>query len=124
MISAADKLNTARLFSSGHFADVADRLADDVEFHIFEDGKHFVGKPEVQEFCSGIEAYFASVETNFREHGHLMSENRVAIYGYATFSRDGKLLNAVNSCDVYEFDDQGLIKTIYSYCNGQQQAMK
>ncbi|MEJ2880461.1 nuclear transport factor 2 family protein [Pedobacter sp. GR22-6] len=114
-------LGVARLFSGGKFAEVADRLADEVEFHIYEDRKHLIGKAQVMEFCKGIADYFSSIETDFREGGSLVAEGKVVIYGYGEFKRDGELVNAVHSCDVYEFDAMGRIRTIHSYCNSGQQ---
>jgi hypothetical protein len=32
------------------------------------------------------------------------------------FIRDGKTVAEVNACDVYEFDENGLITSIKSYC--------
>jgi hypothetical protein len=112
-----DKLSVARLFSVGKFDQVATRLADDVEFHIYEDDKHLIGKAQVMVFCDDIGKYFASVETDFRELGHLVDESKVVIYGYGEFRRDGELISAVHSCDVYEFNSQASIAKIHSYCN-------
>ena len=114
-------LAIARLFSGGQFDDVANRLSEKVKFHIYEDKKHLVGKPQVVEFCKGIADYFSSIETDFRETGSLIAKNKVAIYGYGEFKKEGKLVNAVHSCDVYEFNDQGMIEKIHSYCNSIQQ---
>jgi hypothetical protein len=113
-------LEVAKLFSDGKFEQVAGRLADDVEFHIYEDKKHLIGKTEVLDFCKGIADYFASVDTTFREDGHLVSADKVVIYGYGEFRRDGELVNAVHSCDVYEFNPEGMILKIHSYCNSGQ----
>ena len=114
-------LDVARLFSSGRFDRVANRLADEVEFHIYEDNKHLIGKAQVLSFCQGIADYFASIDTEFKESGHLVSTDKVAIYGYGEFRRKGDLVNAVNSCDVYEFNPDGLILKIHSYCKSNQQ---
>jgi hypothetical protein len=46
-------IEVARLFSEGKFDQTADWLADEVEFHIYEDKKHLIGKAEVLEFCEG-----------------------------------------------------------------------
>ncbi|TCD01405.1 hypothetical protein [Pedobacter psychroterrae] len=112
-----NRLAIARLFSGGKFGQVADRLADEVEFHIYEDHKHLIGKAQVLEFCNGIAEYFASVETDFKERGSVASESKVVIYGYGAFKRNGELVNAVHSCDVYEFDGEDMIIQIHSYCN-------
>ncbi|WP_256007464.1 nuclear transport factor 2 family protein [Pedobacter deserti] len=117
-------LEVARLFSSGAFDQVAGRLAENVEFHIYEDDKHLLGKDDVMEFCHQIAAYFSSVDTDFREHGFLEAGNKVVVYGYATFKRDGRLVNSVNSCDVYEFNSDGFAEKIHSYCNSKPEAKK
>jgi len=114
-------LETARLFSGGKFDEAANRLSDEVEFNIYEDKKHLTGKIAVLEFCKGISEYFATIETNFKENGHLASADKVVFYGYGEFKRNGELVNAVHSCDVYEFDARGLIVKIHSYCNSKQQ---
>jgi hypothetical protein len=113
-------LEVARLFSEGKFDQTADWLADEVEFHIYEDKKHLIGKAQVLEFCEGISEYFASVETDFKESGHLFGEEKVAIYGYGEFRKAGELVNAVHSCDVYEFNSEGMVLKIHSYCNSGQ----
>ncbi|MEJ7559004.1 MAG: nuclear transport factor 2 family protein [Pedobacter sp.] len=115
------KLEIGRFFSNGNFDQAAQHLNDDVEFHVYEDDKHLIGKAQVMEFCDEIAKYFLSVETNFLENGYLVSDDKVIIYGYAEFKRGGKLVNAVNSCDVYEFNAAGLIQRIHSYCNSLKQ---
>ncbi|MEJ2880940.1 nuclear transport factor 2 family protein [Pedobacter sp. GR22-6] len=114
-------LAVARLFSGGKFDEVSDRLAHEVEFHIYEDQKHLIGKAQVLEFCKGIADYFSTIDTDFRESGSLVGEGKVVIYGYGEFKKDGQLVNAVHSCDVYEFNDDGMIAKIHSYCNSGQQ---
>jgi hypothetical protein len=114
------QLEIASLFSSGKFDRVAGQLSDEVGFHIYEDDKHLIGKPAVLEFCKGISGYFASIETDFRESGHVAQDGKVVIYGYGEFKKDGVLLNAVHSCDVYEFDSLGRLVKIQAYCNSQK----
>ncbi|MHA4893320.1 hypothetical protein ACXZ1K_01110 [Pedobacter sp. PWIIR3] len=114
-------LTVARLFSGGQFDEVADRLSEEVEFHIYEDHKHILGKAEVLKFCKGVSRYFATIDTDFRESGSLVGENKVVIYGYGEFKKEGTLVNAVHSCDVYEFNERGMIEKIHAYCNSKQQ---
>jgi hypothetical protein len=114
-------LAIARLFSGGQFDEVENRLSEKVEFHIYEDHKHLIGKTAVMKFCKGIAQYFATIETDFRESGSLVGKDKVVIYGYGEFKKEGKLVNAVHSCDVYEFDEQGMIEKIHAYCNSKQQ---
>lgn len=113
-------LEIAQLFSMGKFNQVTDRLSDNVEFHIYEDDQHLKGKENVLDFCKDIAAYFASMETDFQESGYLVDRSKVVIYGSGTFQRDGKLISMVHSCDVYEFDDSGMIQNIKSYCNSRK----
>ncbi|RZK41810.1 MAG: hypothetical protein EOO90_09705 [Pedobacter sp.] len=113
-------LEIARLFSAGEFNKVTDHLSEKVEFHIYEDNKHFIGKDEVLNFCNGITEYFASIDTDFRESGTVVDQHRVVIFGYAEFKRDGVLVNSVNSCDIYEFNGERKIEKIYSYCNSKK----
>lgn len=113
-------LQIARLFSAGKFDLAAPHLSETVAFHIYEDDTHLTNKTQVLEFCSGIADYFASVQTNFQESGHLVSGDKVVIYGFGEFRRDGELINLVNSCDVYEFNAQGMVDQIHSYCNSKK----
>jgi len=115
-----NRLEIARLFSGGRFDQVADSLSDAVEFHIYEDHKHLIGKAEVLGFCKGIAEYFASIETDFKESGTVVCNDKVVIYGYGEFKRNGELVNAVHSCDVYEFNSDGMIFQIHAYCNSRQ----
>jgi len=110
-------LQIARWFSSGKFDLAAPHLSENVVFHIYEDDRHLTGKAQVLEFCRGIADYFASVETNFQENGYLVSADKVVIYGFGEFRREGELISLVNSCDVYEFNAQGVVDQIHSYCN-------
>ena len=110
-------METARLFSGGQFEQVAGQLADNMEWSIFEDSRHLQGKEQVLSFCRQVAAYFESVTTNFTEYGSLSDGNKVAIYGHAEFIRDGKTVNEINSADFYEFNTEGKIQKIYSYCN-------
>ena len=71
-------------------------------------------------FCRQVAAYFASVTTDFKEYGSLVDGNKVAVYGHAEFRRDGEIINEVNSSDFYEFNDDGKIQKIYSYCNSKE----
>jgi hypothetical protein len=112
-----DLVEIARSFSGGKFEEVADKLADSVEWNIYEDSRHLLGKEQVLIFCRQVAAYFASVTTNFEEYGSLADHSKVTIYGHAEFIREGKIVNEVNSSDSYEFNREGKIQKIYSYCN-------
>lgn len=107
----------ATLFSGGKFNEVADNLAADVEWNIYENDMNIKGKEAVLEFCKKVAAYFESVTTKFEMFGMLEEGGKIAIYGHAAFIKEGKTVNTVNSCDVYEFDESSAIKNICSYCN-------
>lgn len=115
-------IDIARQFSSGEFDGIEKHLAPEVEFHIFEDDTHLIGKDQVLEFCGKIASYFASIETDFRVSGEVSDGQRVVIYGLGYFKRNGLLLNVVNSCDVYEFKPDGQVLRINSYCNSHKRA--
>lgn len=99
-------LVVARLFSGGKFDEAAGHLSEDVEFYIYKDKKHLIGKAQVMKFCKGIADYVDSVDTHFIEIGQMVSDDKVVIYGYGEFKRGEQLVNAVHSCDVYEFNAQ------------------
>lgn len=44
----------------------------------------------------------------------------IRIYGTAEFIRDGKTVNTVNSCDMYEFDADEKVIEVHSYCNSKR----
>jgi len=76
----------------------------------------FTGKKAVMENCEQVAAYFKTVTTNFTTAHIISDNNRVAINGTAEFLRDGQRVAFVWACDVYEFNQQGLLEKITSYC--------
>lgn len=112
----------ARLFSGGQFDKTAEFLAETVTWHIYEEKQALTGKKAVLDFAAQIAEYFRSVTTAFETSGCITEGNTVAVYGKATFSRNGNTINSVNSCDVYEFDTAGNIVNIHSYCNSSRPA--
>jgi hypothetical protein len=107
----------AQLFSGGKFAVVEDYLSEDIEWNIYEEQQFIAGKKQVIEFSRNIAAYFESVTTKFETFGIVEDNTRIAIYGRAEFIRGSKTVNTVNSCDVYEFNEAGLVAKVHSYCN-------
>ena len=112
----------ATLFSGGNFKEVAGNLTNDVEWNIYENDLNIKGKEAVLDFCKKVAEYFQSVTTKFEMFGILEGDNKVSIYGHAEFIKEGKTINTVNSCDIYEFDENSVIKKIYSYCNSKKPA--
>jgi hypothetical protein len=106
-------------FSGGKFEEVANYIAENVEWNIYEEKTSIAGKNDVLKFCRSVAEYFNSVTTKFETFGVVADENKVAIYGRAEFIRESKTVNIVHSCDVYEFDVEGKMIKIYSYCNSQ-----
>jgi hypothetical protein len=107
----------ATLFSGGRFDEAAGHIAETIEWHIYEEKMHIVGKKDVLKFCESVSKYFRSLTTKFETYGMVSDSAKVAIYGAAEFIRDGQTINTVHSCDIYEFNGEGKIIRIYSYCN-------
>lgn len=112
----------ALLFSEGQFDKITLFLADTATWYIYEEKQVLQGKEAILGFVSQIAQYFKSVTTAFETSGCISEKNTVAVYGKATFFRDEKVINTVNSCDVYEFDSTGNILSIHSYCNSNRPA--
>ncbi len=111
---------TAKQFSGGNFDTVIDRLAERIEWNMYEEGLTIKGRKEVIIFCKRVSDYFKTLTTNFTTFGVLEEGNKVSIYGRAEFIRDSVVVNTIQSCDVYEFDNDGMILVIHSYCNSQE----
>jgi len=87
---------------------------------MYEEADFVEGKQAFVEFSEKVGVYFRSVTTKFEVDGVIETENKIAIYGRAEFIRDGKTANKVNSCDVYEFDADGKVSKVHSYCNSKR----
>lgn len=114
------KREIAESLSAGNYEKVADKLADGIEWNMYEESDIIKGKPAFIEFSERIATYFRSITTKFKMDGIIEGENKIAIYGRAEFIRDGKTVNSVNSCDVYEFDADGKVSKVHSYCNSKK----
>lgn len=112
-----NKKEIATLFSGGKFDEVEMHLSENIEWNIYEELQSFKGRNDVMQFARSVVAYFKSVTTNFEVFGIIEEDNKIAIYGRATFIREGKTVNTVHSCDIYEFDNNEKIMKAYSYCN-------
>jgi putative acetyltransferase len=108
-------LEIAEAFSSGKFEHTYNRLADNIEWTVFGE-KVLQGKEQVLAECEEVKEYFNSITTDFTNYNSIGKDNRIAINGHALFIREGKTVAEVNACDVYEFDEEGLITSIKSYC--------
>ncbi len=105
----------AEAFSNGNFEMAYPYLADNVQWTVVGED-YFDGKKAVMGNCGQVASYFKSVTTNFRTINIIADNNRVAVSGTAEFFRDGKRVNFVSACDVYEFNDNNELQTITSYC--------
>ncbi|OJU26680.1 MAG: hypothetical protein BGN92_07390 [Sphingobacteriales bacterium 41-5] len=108
-------IQIAAAFSNGNFELAFPYLADDVLWNVVGED-YFEGKNAVIDNGHQIANYFKSVTTNFRTINVIADNTRVAINGTAEFIRDGKRVNFVSACDVYEFNDNNELQTITSYC--------
>ncbi len=112
--------HVATLFSGGKFEEAADDIAENIEWHIYEEKMQLNGKQEVLNFCKEVTKYFKSMTTNFENFGVVEGDAKVAIYGRAEFIRESERASVVYSCDIYEFNAEGKIAKIYSYCNSEK----
>ncbi|MBK8982025.1 MAG: nuclear transport factor 2 family protein [Ignavibacteria bacterium] len=105
----------ALAFSNGKFESVYSGLSEDIIWNIAGE-RTLSGKDEVTEYCNSVAEYFKSVTTDFKTYNVIVSDDKVAVNGKAEFIRDGKKISVVESCDVYEFDKEGMLHSVTSYC--------
>ncbi len=105
----------AELFSNGKFEGVIDYLSDGIIWNIVGENI-FKGKEAVIANCERTTAYFNAVQTDFKTNDIIGSENKIVIIGTAEFKREGKRINFVSACDVYDFNENNKIEKITSYC--------
>jgi len=105
----------AEAFSNGNFELTYLYLADNVQWTVIGEG-YFDGKKAVMDNCGHVASYFKSITTKFKTINIIAAKNRVAVSGTAEFIRDGKRVNFISACDVYEFNDNNKLQTITSYC--------
>jgi ketosteroid isomerase-like protein len=115
MMTNLTQKEIAELFSNGKFDEVINYLSDEIVWDVVGENV-FNGKEAVIKNCEQTAQYFDSVETNFKTHDILLSDNKVVITGTAEFKQDGKSINLVSACDIYEFNEKNLLKKILSYC--------
>lgn len=109
------KKEIAELFSNGKFDNITGYLNDKIVWNVVGENT-FEGKKAVLENCEQIARYFLSVQTEFKTDSIIASGNNVVVRGTAEFSRDGKRINFISACDVYEFNDNHELEKINSYC--------
>jgi ketosteroid isomerase-like protein len=109
------KKHIAEYFSTGKFDKTMDYLSDEIVWNVVGE-KVYKGKKVVTENCEQTAEYFKSVQTDFKTDKLIVSENKVIVIGTAEFKQDGKQLNFISACDIYEFNEKSEIEKISSYC--------
>lgn len=109
------KQEIALAFSNGEFEKIAEYIADEAVWEVVEENT-YAGKKAIIENCNQVAAYFKSVTTDFKTLNVIAQDNKVVINGTAEFSRNGQRVSFVSACDLYEFNENGQIRLITSYC--------
>lgn len=105
----------AESFSNGNFELTFPYLSENIIWNVVGENL-FKGKSEVVNNCKQTSEYFQSVETDFKTEDLIATDNKVVIRGTGEFIRDGKRVNLITACDVYEFNKKGELEKISSYC--------
>lgn len=105
----------ALAFSNGAFAKIYPYLHEDIEWQVIGEAV-YSGKTAVIGQCEQTAAYFQSVTTIFTTEATLTQERNVAVSGTAEFLRNQQRLAFVEACDLYQFDEEGFLYKIKSYC--------
>lgn len=105
----------AEAFSNGNFELVFPYLAENIQWKVIGDF-YAEGKNQVTEKCKQVAGYFKSVTTDFETINIIADKNTVAVNGTAEFIREGKRVNFVSACDIYEFNEDNELQSVTSYC--------
>lgn len=105
----------AESFSNGNFELTFPYLSENIVWNVVGDNL-FNGKIEVIENCKQTSEYFKSIETDFKTEDVIVADYKIIIRGTGEFTRDGKRVNLITACDVYEFNKKGELEKISSYC--------
>ncbi len=109
------QVQIAEAFSNGNFELTFPYLSKSIVWNVVGENL-FNGKIEVIENCKQTSEYFKSIETDFKTEDVIVAKDKVIIRGTGEFIRDGKRVNLITACDVYEFNRKGELENIYSYC--------
>ncbi|MHC8949985.1 hypothetical protein [Sphingobacterium hungaricum] len=118
-----NKLAIAQAFSNGEFANCYPYIKDST-FWNTPGQQYLSGRNAILEFCEKVMDYFNAVEKNFYIHQTIENETSVSINGTAEFFNNKKLVSRISSCDVYEFNSQNQLISIYSYCISENENIK
>lgn len=108
------KKDAAVLLSTGKFQEAHSSLADDVRWNIIDE-KTLNGIDEVETYFKSVGKYFQSVTTDFKVNEVIETEDKVVVIGTAEFYRDNALINVIEACDVYLFENNK-VTDLKSYC--------
>ncbi|MEE6187633.1 hypothetical protein PIECOFPK_00145 [Mycovorax composti] len=110
-----EKAAIARSFSTGNFKPCYPYLSDATVWDT-PGQQTLKGASEIVPFCEKIRDYFDSITTDFRILHVLENDNSVVVNGTATFIREDVVISEVASCDIYIFNEDNTIASLYSYC--------
>ena len=100
--------DVARAFSGHDFEAAYPYLADRVVWTIVGE-ERLEGKAEVIAACERTAAYLAQANTEFQRLRALVGDDRVVIDSLAEYTDSDGSVSAVDSCDLYDFEDGKLI---------------
>jgi len=100
--------------STGNFQTALSSLADDVRWNIIDE-QILNGIDEVEAYFKSVREYFDSVTTDFKVNEVIETEDKVVVIGTAEFYRDDALINVIEACDVYLFENNK-VTDLKSYC--------
>lgn len=109
------KKEIAHQFSHGEFNSVIGFISENAVWTVVGENL-FDGREAIINNCDQVAAYFQSVETKFTTQHVIAEEDKVMVSGTAEFIRDRKTVSFVSACDLYEFNQEGQIEKITSYC--------
>lgn len=117
------KEEIATAFSHGNFEVTFPYLSEAIIWTVIGE-REFQGKASVVANYNQTAKYFSSVETKFESLDLIAAKNKVVIQGSGEFLKDGKRLNFISACDVYEFNDSNELTKISSYCIPMEDGLK
>ena len=109
------KSSIATAFSRGNFYSNYEFMDEDICWSVPGEAT-YAGKEAIIKHCTDVAAYFKTVTTKFEVQQVIEEENKIAVTGTAEFIRNGQWVSFVHGCDIYLFNDQGLLQSITSYC--------
>ncbi|AQY50468.1 hypothetical protein PWEIH_00430 [Listeria weihenstephanensis FSL R9-0317] len=104
----------AESFSMGRFEETYSYLSDSIEWNIVGEST-ITGIESVIQKCEETSNYFNSVTTTFNVKNRIIGDHQVVINGLAVFEKKDEV-SFIDACDIYTFNDNGLLQKIESYC--------